>query len=166
MKSSPVITALYLVYLCSHSFAVGKSFSSLVNYSASNPIRVPKNSHDWLHWSNSTMDGSGRKLSSFSASIFSFASLQRLYHEERAYTQHTMAANNHEDQESSVMKSTEPSNHSLYFSIDYSLQMMHRAEVDLIASYLRPTDVYLEYGSGGSTMNFAPLVRLSLHVTT
>eukprot|EP00187_Rhodella_violacea_P002394 CAMPEP_0174910860 /NCGR_PEP_ID=MMETSP0167-20121228/74331_1 /TAXON_ID=38298 /ORGANISM="Rhodella maculata, Strain CCMP736" /LENGTH=372 /DNA_ID=CAMNT_0016155241 /DNA_START=10 /DNA_END=1124 /DNA_ORIENTATION=- len=42
--------------------------------------------------------------------------------------------------------------------IDYSSIMMHRPEVDLIASYLRPTDVYLEYGSGGSTVNFAPLV--------
>lgn len=50
------------------------------------------------------------------------------------------------------------SNHTSHFPLDYSLQMMHRSEVDLIASYLRPTDVYLEYGSGGSTYNFAPLV--------
>lgn len=36
--------------------------------------------------------------------------------------------------------------------------MMHRAEVDLRASFFRPTDVYLEYGTGGSTINFIPLV--------
>lgn len=42
--------------------------------------------------------------------------------------------------------------------IMYERQMMHRAELDLIASYLRPGDVYLEYGSGGSTLNFAPRV--------
>ena len=36
--------------------------------------------------------------------------------------------------------------------------MMHRPEIDLIASYLRPDDIYLEYGSGGSTLNFAPMV--------
>lgn len=50
------------------------------------------------------------------------------------------------------------SNRTLSFPIDYSQQMMHRPEVDLIASYLQPTDVYLEYGSGGSTINFTPLV--------
>lgn len=43
--------------------------------------------------------------------------------------------------------------------IDYANQMMHRPEVDLVASYLRPDDVYLEYGSGGSTRNFPRLVR-------
>lgn len=56
------------------------------------------------------------------------------------------------------------SNHTSYFPIDYSRQMMHRAEVDLIASYLLPTDVYLEYGSGGSTINFTPLVARAYSV--
>lgn len=50
------------------------------------------------------------------------------------------------------------SNLSLTYPLSYSVQMMHRPEVDLIASYLRPTDVYLEYGVGGSTLNFVPLV--------
>lgn len=35
---------------------------------------------------------------------------------------------------------------------------MHRSEADLIASYLSPTDTYLEYGSGGSTTEFGRLV--------
>lgn len=56
------------------------------------------------------------------------------------------------------------SNHTSHFPPDYSQQMMHRAEVDLIASYLRPTDVYLEYGSGGSTINFVPLVARAYSV--
>lgn len=42
--------------------------------------------------------------------------------------------------------------------IDYSVQMMHKPEVDLVASYLRPDAIYLEWGSGGSTLNFASLV--------
>lgn len=42
--------------------------------------------------------------------------------------------------------------------IHSSLSMMHRPELYLAASYLRPTDTYLEYGMGGSTLNFAPLV--------
>lgn len=45
------------------------------------------------------------------------------------------------------------------FFIDYARVMMHRHEVDLIASYLRPTDVYLEYGSGGSTLAFSRMVK-------
>lgn len=45
-----------------------------------------------------------------------------------------------------------------YHAIDYSLQMMHRPEVDLLSSYLKPSDVYLEFGVGGSTVNFPPLV--------
>lgn len=39
--------------------------------------------------------------------------------------------------------------------------MMHRAEADIIASYLRPSDTYLEFGSGGSTLAYARLVRLA-----
>lgn len=35
---------------------------------------------------------------------------------------------------------------------------MHRSEADLIASYLSPTDTYLEFGSGGSTTEFGRLV--------
>ncbi len=45
------------------------------------------------------------------------------------------------------------------FNFDYSHQMMHRPEVDLVASYLRPDDIYLEFGSGGSTRNFPRLVK-------
>jgi len=35
---------------------------------------------------------------------------------------------------------------------------MHRSEADLLASYLKPTHTYLEWGSGGSSTAFAPLV--------
>lgn len=36
--------------------------------------------------------------------------------------------------------------------------MMHRPEIDLVTSYLTKHHVYLEYGAGGSTYNFASLV--------
>ena len=42
--------------------------------------------------------------------------------------------------------------------VDYSVQMMHKPEVNLVASYLRPDAIYLEWGSGGSTLNFASMV--------
>lgn len=50
------------------------------------------------------------------------------------------------------------SNATLTFEITYHRQIMHRSEIDLIASYLRRNDIYLEFGSGASTFNFAPLV--------
>ena len=43
--------------------------------------------------------------------------------------------------------------------LTYDAHMMHRPEVDLITSYLRKDDVYLEFGSGVSTRNFAGLVK-------
>lgn len=36
---------------------------------------------------------------------------------------------------------------------------MSPQEIDLIKRYLRPTDVMLEWGSGGSTVTFSPLVK-------
>lgn len=51
------------------------------------------------------------------------------------------------------------SNISISPQLRYERQMMHRAEVDLVASYLHKGDVYLEFGVGGSSFNFAPLVR-------
>lgn len=57
------------------------------------------------------------------------------------------------------VNTTFPSNlTATHHALDYSLQMMHRPEVDLISSYLKPSDVYLEFGVGGSTVNFPPLV--------
>jgi hypothetical protein len=43
--------------------------------------------------------------------------------------------------------------------LDYPNIMMHRPEVDLAASYMRGSDAYAEWGSGGSTRSFPPLVR-------
>lgn len=48
--------------------------------------------------------------------------------------------------------------------ISYDTQMMHRPEIDLAASYLRSTDTYLEWGSGGSTLNFAPMVKRAFSI--
>lgn len=45
------------------------------------------------------------------------------------------------------------------FAIDYAATMMHRPELDLVAAYLRPTDVYLEFGTGGSTRVFPRMVK-------
>lgn len=42
--------------------------------------------------------------------------------------------------------------------LEHNVTMMHRAELHLAASYMRSTDVYLEFGMGGSTLNFVPLV--------
>jgi hypothetical protein len=42
--------------------------------------------------------------------------------------------------------------------------MMHRPEVDLVASYLKSSDLYLEWGAGGSTMNFPRYVRKSFSI--
>ncbi|CAN8076075.1 unnamed protein product [Agarophyton chilense] len=41
----------------------------------------------------------------------------------------------------------------------YPYIMMHRTEVDLITSYLTRDDVYVEYGSGSSSLAFSPLVK-------
>lgn len=43
----------------------------------------------------------------------------------------------------------------------YQHAMMSRPELDLIMSYMRPSDVFLEYGSGGSTLNIANLVSVA-----
>eukprot|EP00178_Gracilaria_changii_P016279 TRINITY_DN461_c0_g1_i3.p1 TRINITY_DN461_c0_g1~~TRINITY_DN461_c0_g1_i3.p1 ORF type:complete len:441 (-),score=61.58 TRINITY_DN461_c0_g1_i3:3940-5262(-) len=50
-------------------------------------------------------------------------------------------------------------NASLYANVPYTSIMMHRAEVDLISSYLTADDVYVEFGSGGSSLAFIPLVK-------
>lgn len=50
-------------------------------------------------------------------------------------------------------------NASITSEFPYPLIMMHRAEADLIASYLTDDDVYLEFGSGGSTIAYSPLVK-------
>lgn len=50
-------------------------------------------------------------------------------------------------------------NASITSQLPYPLIMMHRAEADLIASYLTNEDIYLEFGSGGSTIAFSPLVK-------
>lgn len=48
--------------------------------------------------------------------------------------------------------------------LPYPYIMMHRPEADLVASYLRPSDTYLEFGSGGSTLAFARLVRVAYSI--
>jgi len=52
-----------------------------------------------------------------------------------------------------------PMNRSSSIAINYEKSMMHRAELDLIISYLRPSDIYLEYGAGGSTLIFPNFVH-------
>lgn len=53
------------------------------------------------------------------------------------------------------------SSRSARFPPDPSRQMMHLPELALLTSYMRPTDVLLEFGTGGSTLNLAPLVARS-----
>lgn len=48
--------------------------------------------------------------------------------------------------------------------VNYAALPMRRPEVDLMLSYLRPTDVYLEYGASGTTLSFPHLVRQSYSI--
>ncbi|KAI0560411.1 hypothetical protein FGB62_113g14 [Gracilaria domingensis] len=50
-------------------------------------------------------------------------------------------------------------NASFAARMSYPSVMMHRAEVDLISSYLTSQDVYVEFGSGGSSVAFTTLVK-------
>lgn len=52
------------------------------------------------------------------------------------------------------------------FTIDYATLPMQRPAADLIMSYLLPEDVYLEYGSGPTTLAFPHLVASTVSVTT
>lgn len=100
---------------------------------------VPKQVHHWLHWGANLHHSSEASPAPHprtpSSGISNVNSIQSL---------------------PSWVLGAGTANHTNV--IDYSSQMMHRPEIDLIASYLRPNDIYLEYGSGGSTLNFAPMV--------
>lgn len=48
--------------------------------------------------------------------------------------------------------------------VNYASLPMRRPEVDLLLSYLRPTDVYLEFGASGTTLSFPHLVRQAYSV--
>lgn len=47
------------------------------------------------------------------------------------------------------------------FSVNYSEIMMRKVEVDRILSLLRNVDKYIEWGSGGSTLNYPAFVKKS-----
>lgn len=48
-------------------------------------------------------------------------------------------------------------------SVDYSDVLMPSVEIDTVVKHLLNVDTYLEWGSGGSTLNFAPFARISAH---
>lgn len=48
--------------------------------------------------------------------------------------------------------------------VNYGSLPMRRPEADLLMSYLRPSDVYLEYGASGTTLAFPMLVRQSFAI--
>lgn len=112
--------------------------------------------HRWLHWGGNIHDrlqmGVLQHVSSGQAS------------EVHNKLTEIQAEDSTPPQIASYISGAWNSNQTNHFPMDYTIQMMHRAEVDLISSYLRPTDVYVEYGSGGSTINFSPLVARAYSV--
>lgn len=48
-------------------------------------------------------------------------------------------------------------------TVDYSNIMMTTTETDTLLKYLFKIDTYIEWGSGGSTLNFAPFARRVAH---
>lgn len=111
--------------------------------------------HRWLHWGGNIHDR------------LQMGVLQHVSKGPASEIQNKLTEGQGEDsppQIASYIAGAWNSNQTNHFPMDYTIQMMHRAEVDLISSYLRPTDVYVEYGSGGSTINFSPLVARAYSV--
>lgn len=48
-------------------------------------------------------------------------------------------------------------------AVDYAAVWMRHSEVDMMIEQLCNVDTYLEWGSGGSTLNFAPFARRVAH---